>query len=184
MLAVLLLVVGCSSSEPQVVDESKGLSANDDSSDEGADDDDENPKTPELSDAVKDESEAGAIAAVDYYIDAYEYAYLTSDAESMQEIISEECDVCWQLMDVFDDRLDDGEYSINVEFSHQVIDELVRTEHGSVIQIDLQVNSHDVVDDDGVKIDHLDEQDGGLLFLLNHDKEWRIDDIVAKDIDD
>ena len=194
LLAVLFLVVGCSSSESQIIDESKYEDLYDDDADSGDDadsvddsegfDDEDFPDPPELPDAVKDESEDGAIAAAEYFLDAYEYAYLTSDAKAMQEIVSEECEVCWQLMDVFDDRLTDGEYSTNVEFSYQVTDEFVRNEYGSVIPINLQINSHDVVDNNGVKVDHFDEQDADLSFLLNHNNVWRIEDIATKDADD
>src|SRR5699024_395451 len=124
ILAVLLLVGGCSSSEPQVIAESEyedlcgdgGTDREDADSGDDADpvddcgglDDGDLPDPPALPGGVRGESEDGAIAAAEDVLDAYEYAYRTADFSALEKIVDEECETCNNLRDQFEADSVDG----------------------------------------------------------------------------
>ena len=194
LLAVLFLVVGCSSSEPQVVDESKYEDLYDDDADSGDDadsvddsegfNDEDFPDPPELPDAVKDESEDGAIAAVEYFFEAYTYAFQTSDTAAFSEIVTDDCSPCGEIIDAFEERSEQDSYARTDGYSNPEV--LLREDQGEHYVI------HVKIDFDGevlVTGDHeeklLDDVTYSVILALDFgDDRWLIRKINAEKIDE
>lgn len=128
VLAALLFLSACSS-EPRVLDASKDNEPAEGNYElESKDALEPNkgsgvPSSPEMSEMVNDPSDDGAIAAAEFFIEAYEYAYRAADDSPLQRIFDEECDFCEEISGNFEefDRRCHHAPDINfhdVEFMH------------------------------------------------------------------
>jgi len=192
MLAVLLLVVGCSSSEPQVIDESKyedlynddetNADADPDSDDDAESDDDSEglddedfPEPPELPDAVKEESEDGAIAAAEYFMDAYEYAYRTADFSALEKIVDEECETCNNLREQFEADSDEGVTARDSRLADREQGEIFAEDDSVLIGFSLRLEDLAFKDADGEVVEENEDADYLFVFqVTKKNKSWKV----------
>src|SRR5690625_4376342 len=184
ILAVLLLVVGCSSSEPQVIDESKYEDLYDDDADSGDDadtvddsegfDDEDFPDPPELPDAVKDESEDGAIAAVEYFFDAYNYGLNSLDIQPMEHVFSKDCEYCADLKHELVEIKESGKISNNSGFSELAVESTLQREGLTEVLVEINIGKTTFYDNG--KIDKVYEYDDldVLMKMKYEENAWKL----------
>ena len=191
LLALSLLGVGCSPSEPQIIDESKYEDLYDDeqtdsddtdSSDDAEPNDDSDgfddegfPDPPELPDAVKDESEDGAIAAADYFLDAYEYAYHTAELSAFEEIFSADCTYCDSLRSTFTNQSENEHSAVDARFSERETIGTRVEDKDIYVVVDTSLKNFDLRDSEGEKLQAYQRIDYTFTLKVSYiDGAWKL----------
>src|SRR5690625_1565006 len=177
LLAVSLLGVGCSPSEPQIIDESKY----EDLYDAEGLDDEEFPDPPELPDAVKDESEDGAVAAAEYFLDAYEYGFRVADGAPMEEIINEECGTCANLLEQFSDQTTKDISAPKAAFTDRSHSDFRSSGEAFYLVVETFLTNANLQFSNGEMYEEIADNDYSFIFeLIRIEDEWRISGIDIK----
>src|SRR5699024_1639204 len=188
LLAVSLLGVGCSPSEPQIIDESKYEDLYDDeqtdsddtdSSDDAEPNDDSDgfddegfPDPPQLPDAVKDESEDGAVAGAEFFMDAYEHAYRTTDNSALKRISGDECEPCKELIDRFD-GFDQTMIAKDASFTQRNIVGSLSDTDGTYVSVETRAIDFHVANADKDSTEAFESTDYTFVFLMDRkDSQW------------
>lgn len=196
-LLAVLLTVGCSFSGPEVVDDSAqegwvndetgaAKSADSDDEDELNDvPDDRDEKAPELPDAVNEPSESGVEAAAEYFFDAYEYAFHTSDGAALEKIFSKECQECEGTLDTFNQGKVLGNSAPDATHSKvEILNTAVEKGQASA-SLFVKLDGYTIYDKEGEVISQTSDEE--YLFTLAFDRSediWLVSEIKASLLND
>ncbi|WP_261624433.1 DUF6318 family protein [Nesterenkonia marinintestina] len=195
--ALGLLLVGCGGDEGDADDDGGDQETVDaateeseeaeDSDDEGDDDSDEdepvpassggpaqNWPEPEKPDAMFEETEEGAIAALEYWWEVREHARNTGDLSVLREISTEDCRMCQSEIDTADQAYQEGAWFVQQPDQVTVVSTEIMDESLALVQFDLDPGSFEGYSDDGLHADSEGGDPAGWEADLVFDEEWAV----------
>lgn len=158
-----------------------------DSSDDGADSNEpvpassdgpaENWPEPEKPDAMFEETEEGAVAALEYWVELREYARNTGDTASLNTISSETCESCSGAIDAIEAVYAEDKW---IEQSPDVLNDITTEQEDDRVFIEFELEEGSFIIHSTNGPESVDEQQTRYLFdseLFFDGQEWQVQEL-------
>lgn len=133
---------------------------------------------PELPPEAQEDSEAGAAAFAEHYIDMINYTSKYPEVGLLDKLSSENCEVCANFEDTVATSVETGEVSMKNIFEISETVSLYRAaESAADVRVTTHQNEQDIINTGGEAVEHIEPAEGVLAFSMSWNHAWTVDDL-------
>jgi len=142
---------------------------------------------PEIPDAIYEESEDGALAALQYWFEAITYLQLTGDSDPVELTTGADCDVCVSRIDRYLDlyEREEGWYRADGTSATNEMSTVLEGGDAVAILFDIEDGEFEVFDSSGetIGITPAQSYQNAQATLRYRDDIWLIDELIVRESD-